>query len=107
MAAMGGDALEITQKYFDRICAVHLKNWEETNPGAENWEDRGHFCGLGEGNVRADNRGVVLELVKRGFRGWIDVEHDCHMRNPYEDLKASRELISEWLREAGRPEYYR
>lgn len=91
--AEGGDPLYIVQNYFDRIAAIHLKEWVSTDPGAENWYDRGYFCELGGGNIPFQNDEIVKELVGRGYDGWIFVEHDSHKQEPLIDLKASREYL--------------
>ena len=91
--AEGGDPLYIVQNYFDRIAAVHLKEWVSTDSGKENWYDRGYFCELGGGNIPFQNDEIVKELVGRGYNGWIFVEHDSHKQEPLIDLKASREYL--------------
>lgn len=99
LAAAGGDCLQIVEKYRDRFAAIHVKDWLLTDEsiGLEQWYNRGHFCGLGCGNIGLDNAAVVKALLGIGYDGWIFVEHDTHLQEPLVDLKASRE----YLREAG------
>lgn len=97
LAAMGGDAVGIAEKYADRLAVLHVKDWIMTRPDAVNWNERGRFCELGAGNIGLDNGAVVRAAVKGGFDGWIFVEHDSHRREPLEDLTISRE----YLRRAG------
>lgn len=92
-AAEGGDPLYILEHYFDRIVTVHVKDWMSTNPGAKEWYEQGYFCELGGGNTPIPNREVIQELVRRGFDGWLCVEHDTHLRDPLIDLSVSREFI--------------
>lgn len=93
--AEGGDPLFIVKNYFDRIAAVHVKEWVSTNPSAANWYERGYFCELGGGNIPSQNAEVVRYLKENGYDGWIFVEHDSHKQDPFIDLKASREYLRE------------
>jgi len=97
LAAAGGDNLEIVRKYSQRLVAVHLKDWFETNPQAANWWERGRFCELGAGNIGQDNAAVLHAIANAGFDGWVFIEHDTHLRDPLIDLSVSRE----YLRTAG------
>ncbi|MBE6542219.1 MAG: sugar phosphate isomerase/epimerase [Ruminococcaceae bacterium] len=100
--AAGGNVKEVFNKYYDRIKAIHLKDWvnDEENPvwigAAAAGLGKGHFCALGKGLFADDNKYVVEECVKRGFDGWIHVEQDTHLRDPLVDLAESRELIRSW-----------
>lgn len=97
--AAGGDSLEIIEKYFDRIEVMHVKDWIESDSSADQWFKRGRFCELGAGNIDLDNDAVVKLLLKKGYDGWIFVEHDTHLQDPLEDLKISME----YLRNSGIP----
>ncbi len=99
LAAADGDCVEIVKKYPDRIMAVHLKDWLVTNPeiGLDKWGQRGHFCGLGTGNIGLDNAAVMRALAETGYDGWVFVEHDIHLQEPLKDLALSRQ----YLRDAG------
>jgi len=96
LAVAGGDVMQIAEKYFSRIVAVHVKDWTETNAEAERWWERGFFCGLKQGTLGVNNEGVVKYMLKRGYDGWIFVEHDTHKREPLADLKESREILRSW-----------
>lgn len=91
--AEGGDPLAIVENYYDRIAAVHVKDWVSTDPEKPEWYNRGYFCELGGGNVPIDHAGVVAALKKKGYDGWIFVEHDTHKQDPLVDLKKSREYL--------------
>lgn len=93
--AAGGNVKEIFDRYYDRIVAVHLKDWK-IDPEKATWLGKGYFCALGEGELAAENRYVVEECVRRNFDGWILVEQDSHLREPLLDLAQSRELIRSW-----------
>lgn len=93
LAAMGGDGVEIVKKYIDRIQVIHVKDWLLLNPDAERWNERGRFCGLGEGNIGLDNIEILNAAVRSGYKGWIFVEHDTHLQDPLIDLMKSRQYL--------------
>ncbi len=94
-AAAGGDPVDAVRRYASRIAAVHLKDWLVTDPtkGPEQWPQWGHFCPLGEGNIGLDNIAVMKALVAVGYDGWVFVEQDTHLRDPFEDLAQSMEYL--------------
>ncbi|HEY3379208.1 MAG TPA: hypothetical protein VGL77_17140, partial [Armatimonadota bacterium] len=75
------------------------KDWVLTHPeiGFDTWWERGRFCELGAGNIGLDNSAVMRALVEVGYDGWVFVEHDTHLQDPYTDLAISRQ----YLRDAG------
>lgn len=97
LAAAGGDPMKIIGQYPHRLAAVHLKDWLVTKPelGLDRWPERGRFCELGAGNIGLDNVAVLRLLKKIGFDGWVFVEQDTHLRDPYADLAASLKLLQE------------
>jgi sugar phosphate isomerase/epimerase len=99
LAAAGGDPVDIVHRYAGRLVAVHLKDWIVTNPeiGLDRWPQRGRFCELGAGSIGLDNAAVMRALVKVGYDGWVFVEHDTHLQDPFQDLAISRD----YLRKAG------
>lgn len=100
LAVAGGDVCYMAEKYYDRICAYHLKGWQwSETPDAEKWQDRGYFCGIGQGDFAIDNEFVCKNALKNGFDGWIFLEHDTHKRDPYLDLKESYDILMKWRSE--------
>jgi len=99
LAAADGDPVGIVRKYGERLVAVHLKDWLVTDPdvGLERWPQRGRFCELGAGNIGLDNAAVMRAIVEAGYDGWVFVEHDTHLQDPFDDLAISRQ----YLRDAG------
>lgn len=97
LAAAGGDPVAIVHQYADRLAAIHLKDWILKDPDADLWFRKGRFCELGAGNIGLDNIAVMQALVEVGYDGWIFVEHDTHLQDPFIDLKISRD----YLRNAG------
>lgn len=97
MAVAGGDVRYIAETYYDRIAAYHLKGWQRSaTPDAQAWQQRGYFCGLEQGDFFIDNEFVFRNAQKRGFDGWIFVEHDTHKRDPLLDLQESYDVLKKW-----------
>ncbi len=93
LAGAGGDPMKALEKYYDRIVMVHVKDYVTTDAGNPNWGARLRFCELGAGDMGDMNLYVLQKLVKKGYDGWLAVEHDTHLRDPKIDLKISRDYI--------------
>ncbi len=94
--AAGGDPVAIAEKYYDRIEAIHLKDYvykDKSISIEQNWQARLRFCGLGGGEMQDVNDKVVKIMLAHGFDGWMMIEHDTHLQDPLKDLKASREYL--------------
>ncbi|MCQ2378056.1 MAG: sugar phosphate isomerase/epimerase [Victivallaceae bacterium] len=91
LAGASGNCVEIVEKYFDRLVAVHFKGVEVLNKKAplSTWWERYRLCGLTEDTIGIDFAGIVKVLKKRGYDKWLLVEHDTHIRDPYRDLAES------------------
>jgi inosose dehydratase len=97
----GGDPLKALQKYYDRIWHVHFKDYDPAvgESSRQNQYDyfesvkNGVFCELGKGIVDFD--GIVRELKRRNYSGWIVVEQDVlpGMGDPKHCARANREFI--------------
>jgi inosose dehydratase len=78
----GGDARAMLRRYGDRVWHVHFKDCHPTVAARARREDwdyfeavrQGVFCELGQGMV--DWTGVVADLTKMNYNGWIVVEQD-------------------------------
>lgn len=100
LAVAGGDVEYIAKKYYDRIIAYHLKGWQKSDtPDHEQWSKRGYFTGLEKGDFFVNNEAVFKHAVKRGFNGWIFIEHDTHKQDPMIDLKDSYNVMMKWRKE--------
>lgn len=100
LTVAGGDAKYIADTYYDRIVAYHFKGWQTSaTPDAEDWRQRGHFCGLAQGDTHVDNEYVYKNAVKKGFDGWMFIEQDTHLRDPLVDLKESYDVLKKWRSE--------
>lgn len=93
MVVAGGDPLYFIDKYFDRLGAVHVKDFVYKDKDAEEWGARIRFCELGAGEMGDLSRQVLLKLKDKGYNGWIHVEHDTHLQEPAKDLKISRDYM--------------
>ena len=45
------------------------------------------------------NEFVYKQAVKKGFDGWVFIEHDTHERDPLIDLKESYDILKKWRNE--------
>ncbi len=93
MAGAGGDPMRVLERYFDRIVAVHMKDYVYKDKNAEVWHQRLRFCELGAGEMGELNLDLLKALKKKDYNGWIFVEHDTHLQDPKLDLAISREFM--------------
>ena len=78
----GGDPVQAFKTYRSRIRHIHFKDCDlrvREQAAREEWDyfqavRQGIFCPLGEGGV--DFPGIVDEIRRSGYRGWIVVEQD-------------------------------
>ncbi len=97
----GGDAVEGLKDYVDRVWHVHFKDHDPAVHAAALDKDWGYpeavgqgvFCELGQGDV--DFPGVLNQLDKTGYRGWIVVEQDVlpGTGRPKESARRSRQYL--------------
>jgi inosose dehydratase len=97
----GGSAVELLSRYRPRIWHVHFKDCEPRvarRARAEEWDyqtalGRGLFCELGQGEV--DFPGLLGDLERTGFDGWIVVEQDVlpSMGAPLESAIRNRRYL--------------
>lgn len=90
----GGDPLEVLRSAPERVNHVHLKDAVRSRmdsviadhePTPAIWT-REVFCALGEGDVDLD--GVLQELERLNFEGWMLVEQDIFPQTPARFAKA-------------------
>ena len=100
LAVAGGDVEYIAKTYYDRIIAYHLKGWQRSDtPDHEKWSKRGYFTGLEKGDFFVNNEAVFKHAIRKGFDGWIFIEHDTHKQDPLVDLKDSYDIMMKWRKE--------
>lgn len=107
----GGDVVEGLRRHLDRIWHVHLKDCHPEVMGRVRAEGldyfaavrAGVFCELGRGAV--DFPGIVAELRRRAWEGWVVVEQDVlpGMGTPYQSASRNRDYLDElgltgWVR---------
>jgi len=85
----GENVTEVLERNFDRLAAIHLKDWTAEFGRAYQFYARG-FVVLGAGDVPLREVGDVLKF--RGYRGWIVVEQDTSP-HPLESAKASLQWL--------------
>ena len=93
LTVAGEDVVQVIDHYYQRIDAIHLKDWSGENGRAYRFYVRG-FVELGQGDVLLEN--VIKYLKHRSFMKWVVVEQDV-ARDPFASACASRR----WLRERG------
>jgi sugar phosphate isomerase/epimerase len=67
LAAGGSDPVEVCRKYRKRLIAVHLKDFSPTPP--DGIAVKAGDVAFGEGKV--DLVGIIAELERTGFTGWV------------------------------------
>jgi inosose dehydratase len=102
----GGDPLAVLRKWSGRVNHVHVKDAVRSvmdaiiadgDPTPAIWS-REAFCALGEGDV--DIAGVLAELERIDFDGWLVVEQDifpqtsARFTRAIEDQKANRRYLA-------------
>ncbi|NLB54184.1 MAG: TIM barrel protein [Lentisphaerae bacterium] len=97
LSMAGGDPVEIIKKYHKRISVVHVKDVFLTGGTRADGVANYRFCELGKGNNGFNNADALLALRDSGWRGWIHVEQDDHLREPLIDLKTSLDFIKSVL----------
>ena len=85
LSIVGDDPLDAIQTAYDRLIAIHLKDWT-AQYGRSCHQYRKGFVQLGKGQVNLD--GIVDYLKKQSFSGWVVAEIDGTKGHPYEDLRA-------------------
>lgn len=91
LTVAGENVIKVLQSTYDRIIAVHLKDWTAEYGRAYHFYSRG-FVELGQGDVGPDQ--IVRFLQGRNYRDWLVVEQDSTV-DPVRSARKSRE----WLRE--------
>ena len=89
LTVAGEDVIGVLNRNFDRIIAVHLKDWTAEYGRAYHFYSRG-FVELGRGDVRPAE--VIRFLQLRGYQDWIVVEQDS-TTDPVGSARASREWL--------------
>ena len=93
LTVAGEKLIEVLERTFDRLEAVHLKDWHAEYGRAAQFYSHG-FTELGQGDVDLDS--VLQYLTERGFAGWLVVDQS-KADDPGESAKISRD----WLRSRG------
>jgi inosose dehydratase len=97
----GGAPLELLERYRERVWHVHFKDCEPhvaARARQEEWDYQtalrhGLFCELGRGAV--DFAGVLGELQRAGYDGWVVIEQDVlpGMGAPLDSARRNRDYL--------------
>ncbi len=97
----GGDPIEGLRKHAERVWHVHFKDCHQevaSQARRDGWDyfeavGRGVFCELGRGEV--DFGGILAQLQKMDYSGWIVVEQDVlpGMGTPFESACRNRKFL--------------
>ena len=97
----GGNPIEALTQYRDRICHIHLKDYDikvAEKARLNQWDyftsvQNGIFCELGKGSV--DFKRFIDELKVHNYSGWAVVEQDVlpGMGNPKQCAQNNREYL--------------
>jgi inosose dehydratase len=99
----GGSALDLLDRYSDRIRHVHFKDCDPRvadRARQDQWDYQtalrhGLFCELGKGSV--DFAAVLRRLEQSGYDGWIVIEQDVlpGMGAPLDSARRNRQYLRE------------
>ena len=90
LTVAGEDVVEVLKRNYDRLEAIHLKDWTPEFGRAYQFYARG-FVELGQGQVDLD--GTIEFLKAQRFRGWVVVDQNFTL-DPSGSARESRA----WLR---------
>lgn len=84
IALVGEDPLIVLDNYWHRLGYIHLKDW-----------GKGKFAELGRGTIDIDFPGILAELSRREFAGWIVVEQSQSNVSPLESARINAGYLTE------------
>lgn len=76
IALVGEDPLSVIDTWWDRVGYIHLKDW-----------GKGKFAELGRGSIGIDFPGILDELLRRRFAGWVVLEQSQSNVSPLESAR--------------------
>jgi inosose dehydratase len=83
IALVGEDPLSVLDTYWDRLGYIHLKDW-----------GRGKFAELGRGTIDIDFPGILEELRRRAFTGWVVLEQSQSDVSPLESARINAAYLT-------------
>lgn len=89
LTVAGEDALDVITRHYDRIKAIHLKDWTAEFGRAYQFYSKG-FVELGEGDVPLKE--ILTYLRDRRYDGWMIVEQD-HSKNCTDTIQQCRDWL--------------
>ncbi len=82
IALVGEDPLTVLDAYWGRLGYIHLKDW-----------GHGKFQELGRGTIGIDFAGILAELVRREFTGWVVLEQSQSDISPLESARINADYL--------------
>ncbi len=83
IALVGEDPLTVLDTYWNRLGYIHLKDW-----------GYGKFAELGRGTIEIDFPGILKELVRRKFAGWVVLEQSQSDVSPLESARINAAYLT-------------
>lgn len=93
LTVAGIDSIDFIDRYWDRIPAVHLKDWTPRAGESLPFFSQG-FTDLGCGAAKLDR--VVRHLQQRSFSGWVVVEIDHCIGSDHAASRSHQWLVDTW-----------
>ncbi|MBA2558070.1 MAG: TIM barrel protein [Chloroflexi bacterium] len=82
IALVDEDPLDVLAAWWDRLGYIHLKDW-----------GRGKFAELGRGTLGIDFPGILAELERREFAGWVVLEQSQSDVSPLESARINADYL--------------
>jgi inosose dehydratase len=83
IALVGEDPLTVIDQWWDRLGYIHLKDW-----------GHGKFRELGRGTLGIDFPGILRELERRRFGGWVVLEQSQSDESPLASARVNAEYLT-------------
>ncbi len=90
IALVGEDPLTVLSTWWHRLGYIHLKDW-----------GNGKFAELGQGTIAIDFPGILEELTRRKFEGWIVLEQSQSDVSPLESARTNAAYLQKLGYELG------
>ena len=83
IALVGEDPLTVFDQWWDRLGYIHLKDWGS-----------GKFREMGRGTLGIDFAGILRELERREFGGWVVLEQSQSDESPLESARINAAYLA-------------
>lgn len=100
LTIMERDPAKVIREWANTIVAIHLKDWSPEFGRFSHRYARG-FCMIGDGIV--DTRAVFDAVADASWSGWIVVEQDAYVGEPYDCLRTIADRLRSMSHDVGFP----